>query len=113
MIAVISLASRSRKSLSNTGRKKGSKRRSRWIRKSSKRAIPFSRKLPVSGGGNPKPVPRSELVPITARIVLGNAPSVTWPCLTHAWAVGSIGNAAGGSSPVLDRERPPAAGGDV
>src|SRR5688500_8427512 len=54
---VVSVVSGPRKSLSNSGRTKGSKRRWTWTRTSPTRAIRSSRTLPVSGGGSPKPGP--------------------------------------------------------
>src|SRR5262245_28351366 len=60
MSAVNSVDSRSRRSLSKTGRKKGSTRRSTWIRNKPASAIQFNRRLPVSAGGNPKPGPGPE-----------------------------------------------------
>jgi hypothetical protein len=60
MSAVTSLDKGSRRTLSAAGRKNGSNRRSTRISRISARLIPLSRKLPVSGGGKPKPGPGLE-----------------------------------------------------
>ena len=57
---VVSVVSGPRRSASKSGRKNGSKRRSSGGGRAPAREIRLSRRLPVSGGGSPKPGPGFE-----------------------------------------------------